>query len=264
MRLGTALVAAALAALSACAPLRDVRLTGRDHFSGWPDQIREAAVEAYAYAQMSANADSDQASLDLPPPYRMLWGGGNDALGFSFWVFERRSGDRLEEVVLAFTGRKPKRPKGWAKVDLLARRNALAFDMYDRLRGQNPPSVRITVIGNALGGEIAIEVVRRRPDARSYIFNWPSSYSVGGSRPAGRRLSVAEHAGGPKVVRVRGDGAPQIHVSIPCRRGSNALGPPDIRLLAACLTRIAAFESAEARGSLDRNRIPRPPGLPRP
>ena len=263
MRLARILVAAAFASLSACAPWQEVRLTGRDHASGWPDQIRKAAVEAYAYAQMAANAREDQGRFDLGPHTRMIWGGGNSYQGYAYWIFERRTGDRLEEVILAFTGTKPVRPRGWEHVDMIALRNRGVLETYDRQRAETDPAVPITVIGDALGGEIASYVVSRRPGARSYVFNWSPPLPTHGSVPDNQRLTIVDRGEGSRVVRLPGKGAPQTFVSIDCRRGRNALDEAGIRILAECLTRIAAFDSAEARASLSRNRIGRPPGLPR-
>ena len=83
-------VAALLASLCACNTVRDRSPTDDGHPSGWHLEIREAAVRAYSYAQMSTNAYAGKDSFDLGSGFETLDTVDNDRKGFAYSIFARR------------------------------------------------------------------------------------------------------------------------------------------------------------------------------
>lgn len=257
-------IAAILSLLSACTYWRKDELTGLDHPSGWADQIRSAAVEAYPYAQMSNNAYADGARYDLGPDFRNVENHPNDKLGFAYSTFERRKEGRLVEVVIAFRGTEGFISRDMTRGNLLALQNREGLKAYDRIRAATEPSAAVNVTGHSLGGGIATHVSLRRPNVRSYIFNASPRFRANGAIPDNRRLAIVERGELLKVFRGPGREAPQTYISINCTPGFGPVGQHSIRPLADCLTQIAAWQDRDARASLGRNNLrDRPAGLPR-
>ena len=258
------LSAALLLLTSACTYWQKTQLTGLDHPSGWADQIRFAAVEAYPYAQMSNNAYADSVRYDLGPDLTNLQNVPNDPLGFAYSIFERREGGRLAEVIIAFRGTEGFISRDMECGNLRGCQNQEGLRTYDRIRAAQDPSVQVNVTGHSLGGGIATHVSLQRPNVRSYIFNASPRFRRNGSIPDNRRVSIVERGELLKVLRAPGREAPQTYISINCTPGVGPISQHSIRPLADCLTRIAAWQDAGARASLSRNpSIPWPPGLPR-
>ncbi len=253
-----------LSLTAACTHWRNVPLTGRDHPSGWADQIRSAAAEAFPYAQMSTNAYMDRDRYDLGPEYSNPHNEPNDGIGYAYSVFERREAGRLAEVIIAFRGTEGFFSRDMLRGNLLAQQNPRGLATYDRIRAATDPAIPVNVTGHSLGGGIATYVSVRRPNVRSYIFNASPRFSANGPIPNNRRLSIVERGEILKILRLPGREAPQTYISINCTRGFDPVGQHSIRPLADCLTRIAAWQSAHGRLALVRNpSITWPAGLPR-
>lgn len=248
---------------AACTYWQKDALTGLDHPSGWADQIRVAAVEAYPYAQMSNNAYGDGDRYDLGAEYANPENGDNDKIGFAYSIFERRSAGQLAEVIVAFRGTELNNSDDMVKGNLFGLQNAEGLKVYDRIRGATARSVPVTVAGHSLGGGIATHVSLQRPDVKTYIFNASPRFWKRGNIPQNRRLSIVEYGEVLKIARLPGREAPQTYISINCRSGFDPLDQHRIRALADCLTRIAGWGDDGARTSLRRNSIAWPEGLPR-
>jgi pimeloyl-ACP methyl ester carboxylesterase len=247
--------------LSGCIHWRQDPLTGLDHVSGWSDQVRAAADEAYLYAQMSVNAYDDEDRYDLGPAVRTIENAPNNELGFAYSIFEHRRAGGLE-VVIAFRGTEFRTTEDWIDGNLFARQNPQGLALYDRIRARYDPDVPITVTGHSLGGGIAIQVSLERPNVKAYVFNTSPRFRLRGSSQPNRRLSIVEYGEFLKAARLFGREANQTYVSLNCSRGLNSIAQHSSRRLADCLTRIAAYQQPEARASLARNHIPPPVGLP--
>jgi hypothetical protein len=259
------IVSAALLLLtSACTYWQKTELTGLNHPSGWADQIRIAAVEAYPYAQMSNNAYSDSARYSLGEAFANPKNVPNNHLGFAYSIFERRADGLLAEVIIAFRGTEGFISRDMLCGNLLACQNAEGLHIYDGIRAAHDSSVQVNVTGHSLGGGIATHVSIHRPNVRSYIFNASPRFRRSGSIPGNRRLSIVERGELLKVLRAPGREAPQTYISINCTPGLGPIGQHSIRPLADCLTQIAAWQDEGAKASLLRNpTTPWPPGLPR-
>lgn len=262
MTLRAVLLAALLALSSACTSFSQERLTYSGS-SGWADQIRRAAVEAYPYAQMSNNAYADGPRYDLGPEFTNPHNEQNDNIGFAYSLFERWEGGARKEVIIAFRGTELTSARDWIPGNLIGAQNARGLAVYKRVRDLTPSTVAVSVTGHSLGGGIATHVSLRHAGVKTYIFNSSPRFWKGGNIPENRRLSIVEYGEVLKLGRLFGREAPQTYISINCRRGFRPFGQHRIRSLADCLTRIAAWDDPGARASLDRNKIPWPPGLDR-
>jgi len=253
-----------LAITAACSHWQKDALTGRNHPSGWADQIRIAAAEAFPYAQMSTNAYIDGDRYDLGPDYTNTENSPNDDIGYAYSVFERREAGRLTEVIIAYRGTEGLTGIDMSQGNILGRQNARGLATYERIRAATDPAVPVNVTGHSLGGAIATFVSLRYGNVRTYIFNSSPRFWARGAIPVNRRLSIVEYGEILKVLRLPGREAPQTYISINCTPGINPVGDHGIRPLADCLTRIAAWESPDARASINRNpSIGRPAGMPR-
>ena len=263
MSLRVLLAAVVLSITSACTYWQKDRLTGLDHPSGWADQIRSAAVEAYPYAQMSNNAYADSSAYDLGPEFTNCKSMPNDRLGFAYSTCERRKDGQLREVIIAFRGTEGFVSKDMLCGNLLGCQNKEGLQAYKRIREAYPSSVDVNVTGHSLGGAIATYVSLREPNVKSYIFNNSPRFNAHGPIPDNRRLAIVERGEILKVLRGPGREAPQTYVSINCTRGFGPLRQHSIRRLADCLTQIAAWQDDSAKASLGRNpSIPWPANLP--
>ena len=249
---------------SGCTCWQKDQLTGLDHPSGWADQIRSAAVEAYPYAQMSNNAYADSSAYDLGPEFTNCENVPNDRLGFAYSTCERREAGRLAEVIIAFRGTEGFISKDMLCGNLLACQNKEGLRVFDQVRAMHDPNVQVNVTGHSLGGGIATHVSLQRPNVKSYIFNASPRFRAHGPIPDNRRLSIVERGEVLKVLRGPGREAPQTYISINCTPGFGPIRQHSIRRLADCLTQIAAWQDSGARASLARNpSIAWPARLPR-
>ena len=237
------------------------QLTGCDHYSGWCNEVRTAAVEAFAYAQIAANAYRN-GPYDVGPDFKWIDGADNDGRGFAYTVYEYRPGGRLHSVVLGFRGTETTF-SDWIVGNLLGLQNARGLAVFDRLRATYGPDIDIVVAGHSLGGGIATHVSLRRARAPAFVFNTSPRFSARGPVPDNPRLSIVEYGEWLKAARIFGREPTQRYISIGCTRGADPIRQHGIRLLADCLTRIAAYEDGDARASLARNRIAAPEPAPR-
>ena len=247
--------------LAACSTSRSVTLTGLNHPSGWADQIRTAAVEAFPYAQMSTNSYADDDRFDLGPDYETIVDEPNDSKGFAYSIFERRQGGTPAELIIAFRGTEFTHLNDWIFGNFLATQNRRGLRLYDEVDGKT--DLPISVTGHSLGGAIATYISLRRENVRTYVFNSSPRFSRSGRAPANRRLSIVEYGELLKAARVFGGEPTQTYISINCTPGIDVLKGHGIRRLAAFLTRIAAWHSPAARRSLALNGLRWPVGLPR-
>jgi hypothetical protein len=261
MNLRHSAFALTLAMLSSCGG-HQVPLTGLDHISGWADQIRAAADEAYIYTQMSANSYDDGDLYLLGPHVKTIVNVPNDRCGFAYSLFDRNEPGRHRELVIAFRGTEFTTAPDWICGNVLARQNGRGLALYDRVRAATDPSIRISVTGHSLGGGIATFVSLEREGVDSYVFNSSPRFRHRGPAPANRRLSIVEYGEVLKAARLFGREPTQTYISINCARGFHPVRGHFIHPLANCLTRIAAYASPQARLSLACNHIPPPVGVP--
>ncbi len=245
---------------TACTHWQKSQLTGRNHPSGWANEIRNAAAEAYPYAQMSNNAYADTGRYLLDPSIILIRDVDNDDAGFAYSVFER-NGPESKEVIVAYRGTEWHNLKDMMKGNVLLRQNAKGLAVYDEVRAATNAEVPVTVTGHSLGGAIAIHVSLQRPGAKAYIFNASPRFRASGGIPDNRRLSIVEYGEVLKLFRIAGREATQEYISINCTPGRDPIRQHSMRLLGDCLTRMAAWASPQARSSLTINGIAWPAGL---
>ena len=233
------------------------QLTDRAHYSGWASEIRNAAVHAYPYAQIAANAYGD-GRYDLGPDFRLVESQDNDEIGFAYSVYERGPPGAPTEVILAFRGTEFTKLSDWYYGNVLRLQNPRGVEVFDRIRAKVGRDVPIFVVGHSLGGGIAIQVSLLRPNAPAIVFNTSPRFRAKGPVATNPRISIVEYGEVLKAVRVLGREPTQTYISIGCKRGLNVVAQHSMAPLSDCLTRIASYDDASARASLTRNRISPP------
>lgn len=261
--LGRGIVLAGLlaATLAACTHIRHVPLTDDAHPSGWRREIRETAEATWQYAQMATNAYADDARFRLPPDLTLLRDVHNDDIGFAYSLFERRRDGRLVELIIAYRGTELGFDDVWHG-SVAADQNRRGLEVYDLWRAHLDRRIPISVTGHSLGGGIATYVSLCRPNVDTYVFNSSPRFRRCPYRIFNRRHSVVEHGEALKAGRLFGREATQTYTSIGCTSRASPFRQHKIRLLADCLTAIAAWDWPAARRSLRDNGIVPPEGLP--
>jgi hypothetical protein len=222
------------------------------HPSGASKQVREAAVDAYLYAQLAQNAysEAEYALLSHVSEAAPLY--EDPKTGFavrSYWV---REGQNEPYVVVAFRGTNFTSWRDWIFGNFPFNthyRQGLAY--VRTLREQLPEGTRIVLTGHSLGGAIATYVSLREQNVPTYGFN-ASGRLTRGSAEHNERHMISQYGEAVAAFRRPFINAYGTYTTINCVRG-NPLFRHTMRHLADCLTRIAAWEDEAARKSLELN-----------
>ncbi|HYC95844.1 MAG TPA: hypothetical protein VEB39_09135 [Sphingomicrobium sp.] len=247
-------VAALLAislALTSCTSWRKMPLTGLDHPSGWADQIRGTATETYLLAQLSSDVYDQEPRFVLPSNVRRLELQRDDPIGFGYGLYEWARTPGSPELALAFRGTDFSQREDWAYGNIIPLQNRRGLDTFRRIRAAHPGKP-IHLTGHSLGGGIATYVSLVDPVAQSVVFNSSPRFRAPRNPARNRRTTIVEYGEILKATRLLGREADQLYMSIGCTRGG-PIHQHTMRLLAECLTRIAAHDSETARESLRLN-----------
>lgn len=230
------------------------------HPSGAFTCVREAAGEAWLYAQMSSHVYGSPEHLfefpDYVQPESPVEAPGT---GFRAQVFRVNPPGKEPYVVIAYQGTKGLRDWLMGNLNPTSPQARQGRELLKKVRAASP-NTKITLTGHSLGGAISKFVVTREPGLIAHIFN-PSVFVTSGPYAREKNLySIAHYGealGWPR--RAVWDGS-DVHTILPCKK-DGPISRHSIRLAAECLTHLAAWESpqspdsAEAQNSLELNGI---------
>jgi hypothetical protein len=258
----TSSIVVAAAALAGCTFNQHLPQTGVDHVSGWSNEVRKTAAEAFLYAQLATNVYDDPSEMfRLDPSIVRVAFQADDRFGYGY-AFYRRPIAGGEEKILVFRGTDFSQGRDWIHGNIAAYQNILGLQTFRRLRDKYKRDGDWVVAGHSLGGGIATYVSMIEPNVRSYAFNSSPRFRAPPTIQDNRRNSIVEYGEVLKATRIFGREAPQLYTSIGCTSGINVIRQHKMRLLAECLTQIGAYESQEAQRSLILNpEIARPRGI---
>jgi len=263
----------ALLTLSACVTYPDIsqsRSPCRSEPGGWCAFVGEAAKDAFPYAVAATQAytgDDDLYVGDLPmlkPLDRLPI--DDDALrkGFGYELFEQFAHAQDDPVrkpiarIMAFRGTDF---DGFTDIFYGTLRNdqiELALAAFEAEVARFEDDIPWIVTGHSLGGALATEVSIANPEVRAYMFNTSPFYGGDGMTNDMRRTVFNERG---EVLRrfARYEDAPAAEVfTINCGPQNGTFTKHRIRLLANCITWIAAYRSKDAHRLVIEQEIPKP------
>ncbi len=241
----------------------------RSEPGGWCSFVRQAAVDSYGYAMLSANAygseDEDYYAV-LPPQFALVRVSDDDESGLAYTVFDRyrdanRSGAPLARVI-AFRG-----TEFGSRVDIV--RGSLRDDQIEAsakvyaaerasLDAKGNTGVRIEATGHSLGGALATQMSIDHPDVRAVVFNTSPLFAGDPMANDTQRLALAERGEFLRLLR-RYSAPPAANtVVVNCNPSAGATAKHSIRKLGDCLAWIAAYDDVAAGALLAANFIAKP------
>lgn len=251
------IVLATASLLMACGQsIRKQPLTECDHPSGWCKEIRELAVHAWPYAQLSYVVYRKPQNLYLAQTFREVSVHENAAIGFYAVLFEDN-----RDKSLIFVIRGTEDITDWTAGNLSQDQNTFGLEAFRSIASANPGR-RMVVAGHSLGGGVAMHISLNTTVASAYSFNGSPNFRKYGEEPTTKRHSIVENGEILKLGRIFGREATQTYTSIGCSKGNPIYQHAQL-LLAACLTQIAAVSDSSAEESLQANGFSRPEWLRR-
>lgn len=267
-------VGSALALAGCVTPYPDLsqsRSPCRSDPGGWCGFVRQAAVDGYAYAMLSANAygaDDPDFYTTLPPEFVPVRVSEEDDSGLAYSVFDRfKRGDtdtaRVPVArVIAFRG-----TEFGSRLDIV--RGSLRDDQIDasanvyaairaELDGEGRAGVAIEATGHSLGGALATQMSIDHPEVRAFVFNTSPLFTGDPMVNDTQRLAVAERGEFLRLLRRYNAPPAADAVIVNCSPSAGAAAKHSVRKLGDCLTWIAAYEDAVAGPLLLANAITKP------
>ncbi|MCK0127471.1 hypothetical protein [Erythrobacter sp. F6033] len=254
MRVRNLLIIAIYFNLTACVSWEKIPLSGRDHPSGFADQIRETARSTYEYAQLATNSYAGGDSFQLGRTLSFVKEQEPSTGNFQYKIFNRVEDGNLVEIIIAYRGTDA--ILGDLSGNALLKQQKAGLVVFDNVREEHRKT-KISVTGHSLGGAIASHVTLNRENVDGYFFNTSPRFARGKRRFDNLRHSVVEFGDILKSIRLFGREPTQIYTSINCTNGGVA-SQHSSRNLAECLTWIAAWEDVDAKSSVSKNSIARP------
>jgi len=250
-----------LVCMSSCTWITKVNITGKDHYSGWGDQVRELSVHSWKYAQLAQNVYASEDDFNMANEYTVI-DDFKDAGKSYFASLYRHASDN--EYVLVFRGTDSFTDFKTGNNPFQQTQNAYGIRDFDAVMNNEAYTIdRIVVVGHSLGGGITSHIALNRKATAFYTFNGSPVYrrfkfQMGQqTAPIKNKLySIAETGEVNKYLRVFAREPNQLYTSIGCTRG-NPIYQHSMKRLATCLTQIAATESKAADHSLKINHIDR-------
>lgn len=203
-----------------------------------PDtNTKKAAMEAFLYAQLAANAYEPHDEFKLPPDVvRGSTHHTDDSTGFAYSVYRLVKPDRL---VMSFRGTDGLRD--WILGNFLGLQNDRGLQAYEKLRKATPQDVPIILVGHSLGGAIAQHIALRVEGVRVFGFNPSTRFSRGPHPKANPIWLISEYAEAARVLDRLTIDPKSTQTIVSCTYGGPIKNHAR-EALAACLTRIAADE----------------------
>ncbi len=223
--------------LLGCTNSVEVVQTGRDHPSGWSDQIRSLASHSWLPAQLAYNVYKDADQFDVSGRYHWVRDFEEKRMDFFASLYKENG---QQNYILAFRGTDSLADFRSGNNPVFQRQNGYALAVFDQVRDSYSPR-EITVVGHSLGGGIAIHVSINRANVKAYTFNGSPVFRSDGVPFENERYSIVEHGEVLKIGRLPGREATQLYTSVGCTKEKNPFSQHAMKLLANCLTEMASY-----------------------
>lgn len=247
----TLIIITALFLLQGCSWFSKIKQTGTDHCSGWSDQVRSLADEAWLYAQLSQNVYADNDDFILPDTVKLIEEFDRNDISFYGALYKDNTTDVYSFI---FRGTDSFEDFRTGNNPFEQTQNEVALSIVES-KAKEYSLDSFFVAGHSLGGGIATHVSLNVQGATLYTFNGSPVFKKSNVRFNNQRDSIVERGEILKIVRLLAREPDQIYTSIECTSG-NAIEEHSMKKLAICLTRISAVnDNPLALASLKKNDI---------
>ena len=207
----------------------------------------------WLYAQLASTAYGDERKFALPEYVTpemdqiTLWS------GFKAQAFNVAPASGAPYVVIAYAGTEGLGDWVFGNFNPLQTQGRQGLALLRRLQHKYQ-NRKFVLVGHSLGGAISKYAATRVPNVEAYVFN-PSLMATSGPYASVENINgisqYAEVLAGVRKILPNGPGE---YTTLGCYK-DGPIGRHSIRVIAECLTHVAAWESAQAQASLELNRL---------
>ena len=156
-----------LLCLTSCTWITKVDITGKDHYSGWGDQIRELTVHSWKYSQLALNVYASDDDFNMADEYIVIDKFQDTQKSYYASLYRHAINN---EYVLVFRGTDSLTDFKTGNNPFKQTQNAYGIRDFDAVMNNDEYTIdRMVVVGHSLGGGITSHIALNRKATAFYI-----------------------------------------------------------------------------------------------